>query len=506
MTKMSTSDLTGKMTGEGVLSWPDRLWHRCRWWLGEAATRDGRSRLLERSGFQGAYFHSWMFPITRHGKLLLSAFAFTALPAGISVDVPMYEVTVGVVCLLVVTTGVGSWYRLAKTTISGGFPATVVAGETLVGRVRFENRSRVSLFDIGVGCFAPPGVFRIVADESVHARIPPGESIEVSLGMRADGRGRFRVPPVRAYTVFPFVIGRTELARLPWSSVLILPRIPDVSISESIAPPGMAEDQSQLRRGRADATEYLGGREYVPGDEPRLIDHRAWARTGRLIVREWGVPAHRGRMVILDGRLPERLPSPWPGLTRVIHPEPPECSSIWPSLRPLFRTLWGWIQRGEATLEHLFQKLALRRYGRLAGDAAAGLVAGMLFQWSSRHEPCELVCGGDVVRWFELEPGRDAFDSAWEYLGEVTFSTQARREQLLESVAESLSQRTRTIWVVTCDPEDGLQAMIARLRGLGHDVRAIVAGVEGTPVPAGFTLVPLAAIRGGAVRLESCLG
>ena len=60
--------------------------------------------------------------------------------------------------------------------------------------------------------------------------------------------------PIRAYTLFPFGIGRTEFARMPSASVLVLPRIPRVALSETAAPPGLADDQSQLRRGRSDAT------------------------------------------------------------------------------------------------------------------------------------------------------------------------------------------------------------------------------------------------------------
>lgn len=498
----ATTEATTGVDDERWISWPWRLAQRARWWLGEAATREGRRRLMERSGFQGAVFHSWLFPITRHGKLLLCAFAFTALPAGISLDVPMYEVTVGVVCLLLVATGVGSWYRLVRTSISGGFPATVVSGEQLVGRVRVENRGWVALFDVAAGCFLPPRVFQPVPDETVWSRIRPGEAMDVSLLFRVEGRGRYRLPPVRAYTLFPFGIGRTEFARMPSASVLVLPRIPRVALSETAAPPGLADDQSQLRRGRSDATEYMGGREYVPGDEPRLIDHRAWARTGRLVVREWGVPAHRGRMVVLDTRLPVTLPQPWPGLRQARGKADPSLASTWNWLRPAARSLWRFYLGIEARLERLLGAMAVRQYGRIASDAAASLAAGLLFQWTSRHEPCEFVSDGNPVRTFDLDPGREPFESAWEYLGEAEFRRSADVATLEQALGEATEGGERSIWVVTCRPDEALAGMIQRLRREGHEVRALALSVVSAEVPEGFTPVSLAAVAEGVVHVD----
>lgn len=498
----ATTEATPGVDDERWISWPGRLLGRTRWWLGEASTRAGRQRLMERSGFQGAVFHSWLFPITRHGKLLLCAFAFTALPAGISLDVPMYEVTVGVVCLLLVATGVGSWYRLVRTSISGGFPATVVSGEQLIGRVRVENRGWVALFDVGAGCFLPPRVFQPVPDETVWSQIRPGEAPELTIQFRVEGRGRYRLPPVRAFTLFPFGIGRTEFARLPSASVLVLPRIPRVALNETAAPPGQADDQSQLRRGRSDATEYMGGREYVPGDEPRLIDHRAWARTGRLVVREWGVPAHRGRIVVLDTRLPTTLPQPWPGLRQVRGKTPRPLASIWLWLRPAAERIRRWWLWTEARVEQLVPAVAAGRYARLASDAAASLVAGMLFQWTSRHEPCEFVCDATPVRRFDLDPGREPFEAAWEYLGEAVFRRNPEITALEQSLGEALEGGQRSIWIVTSRPDEALARWIERLRREGHDVRALALTAGEAGVPEGFTPVSITAVLKGDVHVD----
>ena len=488
--------MAGTVTSaEGVgslVGWPVRRVRRLGRWLGEASTAAGRARLMERSGFQGALFHSWLFPITRHGKLLLCAFAMTALPAGISLDVPMYEVTVGVVCLLVVTTGVGSLYRLARTTVSGSFPATVVAGE-MVGLFRVENRSRVNLYDVAIGCFRPPRALTPLSDESAWGRVGAGTGIELPVQLMSSRRGRYRLPPVRVYSLFPFGIGRTEVARLPWSSVLVLPRVPRVEFSAATGAMDVAEDASELKRGRTDATEYLGSRDYVLGDEPRMIDHRAWARSGRPVVREWGVPAQRGCVVVLDDRAAAHLPTPWPGLSRAraTGSEPEEW--LWRIFVPIGQATRNWWRRQVAWLEWWTEAATLPAYRSLAGDAAAGLVCGLVADRTSRRESCQLVCG----------PGSErVFEAAWEFLAELLFAGARTVEPLEKRLATLLEAGPREIWLVTCRPDEESQGLVARLREAGHTVRPLAISVQGARAPDGFTAVAVEAVAGGVVHVE----
>jgi hypothetical protein len=498
--------MAGTVTSaEGVgslVGWPVRRVRRLGRWLGEASTAAGRARLMERSGFQGALFHSWLFPITRHGKLLLCAFAMTALPAGISLDVPMYEVTVGVVCLLVVTTGVGSLYRLARTTVSGSFPATVVAGEMLVGLFRVENRSRVNLYDVAIGCFRPPRALTPLSDESAWGRVGAGTGIELPVQLMSSRRGRYRLPPVRVYSLFPFGIGRTEVARLPWSSVLVLPRVPRVEFSAATGAMDVAEDASELKRGRTDATEYLGSRDYVLGDEPRMIDHRAWARSGRPVVREWGVPAQRGCVVVLDDRAAAHLPTPWPGLSRAraTGSEPEEW--LWRIFVPIGQATRNWWRRQVAWLEWWTEAATLPAYRSLAGDAAAGLVCGLVADRTSRRESCQLVCGPGSERVFDLDSGGESFEAAWEFLAELLFAGARTVEPLEKRLATLLEAGPREIWLVTCRPDEESQGLVARLREAGHTVRPLAISVQGARAPDGFTAVAVEAVAGGVVHVE----
>ena len=56
-----------------------------------------------------------------------------------------------------------------------------------------------------------------------------------------------------------------------------------------------------------ESPEYLGNREFRPGDRVKHIEHRAWARTGQLAVREYREEFYTRVAIILDTQLNRRL-------------------------------------------------------------------------------------------------------------------------------------------------------------------------------------------------------
>ncbi len=98
-------------------------------------------------------------------------------------------------------------------------------------------------------------------------------------------RGVYDVGPFEIERIDPFwltVGSRRDSAR---SSVIIHPKIYDL-----VGPHGsvrVVENESVLRRATSDPMSgFVSMREYVPGDDPRLIHWPTTARTGTLMVRE----------------------------------------------------------------------------------------------------------------------------------------------------------------------------------------------------------------------------
>ena len=98
-------------------------------------------------------------------------------------------------------------------------------------------------------------------------------------------RGVFDVGPFEIQRIDPFwlTVGRRRDAAL--ASVIVHPKIYDL-----VGPHGavrVVENESVLRRATADPMSgFVAMREYVPGDDPRLIHWPTTARTGTLMVRE----------------------------------------------------------------------------------------------------------------------------------------------------------------------------------------------------------------------------
>lgn len=113
---------------------------------------------------------------------------------------------------------------------------------------------------------------------------PHAEEV-VTGGIPTRRRGVFAVGPVEIERIDPFwlTVGRRRGDEL--SQVIVHPKIYDL-----VGPHGavrVVENESVLRRATADPMSgFVSMREYVAGDDPRMIHWPTTARTGTLMVRE----------------------------------------------------------------------------------------------------------------------------------------------------------------------------------------------------------------------------
>jgi len=180
------------------------------------------------------------------------------------------------------------------------------AGHVAVVELEIENLGPRPLSGLRlVGPFLPwdarwvgplPGIPTLAPGERrrVYAR--------VELLLRGDRTlGRFEVAQAGALGL---VLGRS--VRSEAARVLVLPR-PHRATGEPLGGRAEAREDSRGRMSpSASAYELLGVRPYRPGDRPRDIAMRAWARRGELIVRERGESDDDERVVVLDLRGRER--------------------------------------------------------------------------------------------------------------------------------------------------------------------------------------------------------
>ena len=204
----------------------------------------------------------------------LAGFAFGAVVAAVVVAMsrPRAEVTRTVhpdrvergtpaLATLVVRNGTGRRH--------GGFSAVDRAGDA-------EHRLRVRAL--------APG-----AEATYHYELPTGR------------RGRLRVGPLVLHRSDPFGLVRATRTIGATTTVLIHPRRHAVRPAE-IAFPRHHHDGPTTDPPLRGSNDLVAVREYVRGDEVRLLHWRSTAKTGVLMVREYTDPALAGVTVVLDTR------------------------------------------------------------------------------------------------------------------------------------------------------------------------------------------------------------
>lgn len=130
--------------------------------------------------------------------------------------------------------------------------------------------------------------------------LAPGESATATVEMTPLRRGVLRLEGLLLSRTDPFGLLRSVI-RLPLQDrVVVLPRRHPVP---AIRMPGTPHPQTlgaALATRPGDSDEFLGLRDYRPGDPLRRIHWRAWARTGQPITREYQEEQFTRHALVLD--------------------------------------------------------------------------------------------------------------------------------------------------------------------------------------------------------------
>jgi uncharacterized protein (DUF58 family) len=190
--------------------------------------------------------------------------------------------------------------------IRGQFPEKAVAGQPVAARFVLANRSRFFAREVAVDAFDLPQSLK-----STHASAPvlalaPAASADAALTILPLKRGLYLWSGWRVFSTFPFGLFRTGVrpaanggtpARGP---LVVYPHFHpltsiDVPISARYQPGGIAFSSNV-----GESPEYIGNREYRPGDSTRHLDHRAWARLAAPVVKEYQEEYYCRVALVLD--------------------------------------------------------------------------------------------------------------------------------------------------------------------------------------------------------------
>jgi uncharacterized protein (DUF58 family) len=238
------------------------------------------------------------FRVTGGGRIILAAFVMSALVGQISLSIPIYHLAMalGAVYMVAFFCGLLFWPRLD---ISGGFPDRAVAGRPIVSEFKITNLRRLPALDASVGVFNVDNSLQI-GESPLAPLLRHNESALVRLELLPTRRGIYRLSPPRAFTTFPFNMLRSGSRPRGESTLVVAPFFnPLAGVNLPIGhkhQPGGVVMTSMV----GESPEYIGNREYRPGDSTRRIDFRSWARIGKPVVREYQEEYYCRIALILD--------------------------------------------------------------------------------------------------------------------------------------------------------------------------------------------------------------
>ncbi|MCF6284460.1 MAG: DUF58 domain-containing protein [Candidatus Hydrogenedentes bacterium] len=239
------------------------------------------------------------FRVTPLGWLVFGGWVATTSMGISGIDRPVYLVVCawtapGVIAFLM------GWALRPKVTISADFPVRGAVDQPLTLRCALHNPRRSPQFSLGAGLFLLPLEMDQDAAPEVVAVIPQGETVHCGVKIIPRRRGQYKMPGLIAFSTFPLNLYRTPAGKTaPWP-FLVLPTFHpihqiDIPIGTRYQPGGIA-----LTSHVGESPEYIGNREYVPGDPVRHIDFRAWARLSKPAVREFQEEYYCRIALVLD--------------------------------------------------------------------------------------------------------------------------------------------------------------------------------------------------------------
>jgi len=180
-------------------------------------------------------------------------------------------------------------------------PSSGVEGEPICIRAWVRNHSSRSIPLLELRIPIPPQLRILRGKWLTRLSLDSGEEANVEVCI--EGRlGAHIVGPVEVVYRDPLALYMRRQHVFSEKSVRVYPRpLPPIALRELVV--SRLGGLSRTRR-RGFGTEFFGIREYLPGDEFRRIEWKAYARTGELYVKEFEHEASIHIVFLLDARTP----------------------------------------------------------------------------------------------------------------------------------------------------------------------------------------------------------
>lgn len=194
-------------------------------------------------------------------------------------------------------------FQRFPVTLERHAPARATAGASVTYTVIVRSQATAALVDLAVREEdMPHGVKPVLEDDTgaLVALLAPGEARRVKLTAHFQKRGVRDLGGLRVERSCPLGITRSgKTLRVPGRVIVHPPHHPvrrmDFSTARVYQPGGIPNAATS-----GESTEFIGLREYRPGDPIKHVSWTAWARTGTPVVREYQGEYYRRVAIVID--------------------------------------------------------------------------------------------------------------------------------------------------------------------------------------------------------------
>lgn len=211
----------------------------------------------------------------------------------------LYMMAVATAAVPLVSYAVGR-RMLAELTMQREVQDVVWDGHPVPVHLHVENRSNLPKYFLQARDVLPKGVQTVNGDGVIPLAIPPKGNQDAVYEVIFPRRGRFRLGPVEIHATDPLGMFFFGSRLREQTEVLVLPSPLPLQSVERLGGALYSMVGVHSAPVRGDSVEFLGIREYVPGDPLRRVDWKHSARYGELFVREFERYTQTEVCVLLD--------------------------------------------------------------------------------------------------------------------------------------------------------------------------------------------------------------
>ncbi len=424
-----------------------------------------RHRLSILTRLVTAPISGWRHRITPGGRWLVAAAALAGAGTTVSVLIPFYQLFCALAAVLAVVEIAGVLCR-PRLVATASFPDRSGPGQEVTGDVTLQNHSRRTAWDISTRLLhLPPGLEATGADTETTiaggslATLPPSESIRLPFSLVPIQRGLYALPPLQVETTFPFNLVRTTITTVELGQLLVIPWFhPLTSIHLPVAhryQPGGIAMTSRV----GESPEYIGNREYLPGEPARRLDFRSWARLGRPVVREFQEEYFGRVALVLD-----------------THIKVPRISEL-VRRRPGQRLRWSRREDGRRFLETTTPE------GHPQLEAAISLTAAAADALCNGEHVIDLFAAGPELYVFRSGRHTAHFDNVLEILACLDPCRHDPFDQLAPTILDELASLSSAV-LVLLDWDDSRRRLARAIIEAGCSLKVLI--VRDTPTSQPF--------------------